>query len=102
MKTPDRQDPEMRPDYDFTDAVRGKYAGRFGEGSAVVVLDLDVAAEFKTRKPVNDTLRAQLKNGPRTSGDDGYRGSQGPVLVTEGEFRGCQPVGADPLIRSTF
>ena len=68
MKT-DGQDPDMRPEYDFRDGVRGQYADSFAEGSNVVVLDPDVAAEFKTRKAVNDALRAQLKNGRRASGD---------------------------------
>lgn len=70
MKT-DGQDPDMRDEYDFSDGVRGKYADRFAQGSNVVVLDPDVAAEFRTRKAVNDALRAQLKNGRRASGDDG-------------------------------
>jgi hypothetical protein len=61
----------MRSEYDFSDGVKGKYADLFAEGSNVVVLDPDVAAEFKTRKAVNDALRAQLKNGRRASGDDG-------------------------------
>jgi hypothetical protein len=69
MKT-DGQDPDMRDEYDFSGGVRGKYADRFAEGSNVVVLDPDVAAEFKTRKAVNDALSAQLKNGRRASGDD--------------------------------
>jgi hypothetical protein len=69
MKT-DGQDPDMQAEYDFSDGVRGKYADRFAEGSNVVVLDPDVAAEFKTRKAVNDALRAQLKNGRRASGDN--------------------------------
>lgn len=67
----DDQDSDMRDDYDFSDGVRGKYADLFAEGSNVVVLDPDVAAEFKTRKAVNDALRAQLKNGRRASGDEG-------------------------------
>lgn len=70
----DGQDPDMRAEYDseydFSDGLRGKYADRFAEGSNVVVLDPDVAAEFKTRKAVNDALRAQIKNGRRASGDD--------------------------------
>lgn len=70
MKT-DGQDPDMREEYDFSDGVRGKYADRFAEGSNAVVLDPDVAAEFKTRKAVNDALRTQLKNGRRASGDGG-------------------------------
>ena len=51
---------EMREEYDFTSGVRGKYADRFAEASNVVVLDPDVAAEFKTRQAVNDALRKQL------------------------------------------
>jgi hypothetical protein len=67
----DGQDSDMRDEYDFSDGARGKYADRFAEGSNVVVLDPDVAAEFKTRKAVNDALRAQLKNGRRASGNEG-------------------------------
>ncbi len=70
MKKADDKDSAMREEYDFSDAVRGKYATRFAEGSNVVVLDPDVAAEFRTRKAVNDALRAQLKNGRRASGDN--------------------------------
>lgn len=69
----DDQDSDIREEYDFSDGVRGKYAARFAEGSNVVVLDPDVAAEFRTRKAVNDALRAQLQNGRRASGDEGAR-----------------------------
>ena len=48
---------EMRDEYDFSRGVRGKYARRYARGSNVVVLDPDVAAEFKTPKQVNDALR---------------------------------------------
>ncbi len=50
-------DLELRPQYDFSKGVRGKYASRFREGSNVVVLDPDVAALFKTSESVNDALR---------------------------------------------
>lgn len=71
MKSANPQDSDMSEEYDFSDGVRGKHAARFAEGSNVVVLDPDVASEFKTRKAVNDALRAQLKNGRRASGDEG-------------------------------
>jgi len=71
MKKADPKDSDMREEYDFSDAVSGKYAARFDKGSNVVVLDPDVAAEFRTRKAVSDALRAQLKNGRRASGDEG-------------------------------
>lgn len=54
------EDDEMREEYDFSGGVPGKYAERFAKGSNVVVLDPDVAAEFKTRQAVNDALREQL------------------------------------------
>ena len=71
MEKSDRQNSDMGDEYDFSQGVRGKYADRFAEGSNVVVLDPDVATEFKTRKAVNDALRAQLQNGRRASGDKG-------------------------------
>jgi hypothetical protein len=71
MKKAEGQDSEMREEYDFSDGVRGKYSAGFAEGSNVVVLDPDVAAEFRTRKAVNDALRAQLENGRRASGVEG-------------------------------
>jgi hypothetical protein len=54
---------EMRPDYDFSGGVRGKYAAAFARGTNVVVLDPDVADAFKTSKAVNDALRS-LKRKP--------------------------------------
>jgi hypothetical protein len=50
----------MREEYDFSKGVRGKYAERFRQGSNVVVLDPDVAAEFPTRESVNKALRVYL------------------------------------------
>jgi hypothetical protein len=52
---------EMRPEYDFSGGVRGKYVQRFREGTNIVVLDPDVAAEFKDSAAVNDALRKVLK-----------------------------------------
>src|SRR2546427_10545318 len=52
---------EMRPEYDFSGGVRGKYAQRFREGTNVIVLDPDVAAAFKDSAAVNDALRKLLK-----------------------------------------
>lgn len=55
------EQPEMRDEYVFSDGERGKYAKRFEAESNVVVLDPDVASEFKTRQAVNDALREQLR-----------------------------------------
>ena len=48
----------MRPEYDFSKGVRGKFADRLAEGANVVILDPDVATVFPTSKSVNDALRA--------------------------------------------
>lgn len=50
--------PEMLDEYDFSRGVRGKYAGRYAEGSNVVVLSPDVAEAFPDSASVNDALRA--------------------------------------------
>lgn len=58
----DSQNPDdMRAQYDFSGAVQGKYAKRFAQGSNVVVLSPDVAAEFPTSEAVNEALRDLLR-----------------------------------------
>lgn len=64
-----RSDDEMREEYDFSWGVRGKYAGRFVEGSNVVVVDPDVAAAFTTPEEVNEALRAELEKRRASAGD---------------------------------
>jgi len=49
---------EMRPEYDFSVGVRGKYARRYASASNIVVLDPDVAEVFPDSRSVNDALRA--------------------------------------------
>ena len=41
--------------------MRGKYAKRFAQGTNVVLLAPDVAAEFKTSRAVNAALRKLLR-----------------------------------------
>jgi hypothetical protein len=62
-------EPDMRPEYDFSEAVRGKYHKRYLEGTNVVVLEPDVAKRFKNSQAVNEALRTYLKSekrGPTT------------------------------------
>jgi len=51
----------MRPEYDFSKGVRGKYAARYAEGTNLVLLAPDVAAEFPTATAVNKALRDVIK-----------------------------------------
>jgi hypothetical protein len=55
-------DDEMRPEYDFTGGVRGKYAKRYAEGTNLIVLEPDLAAEFPDSRSVSRALRAYLKS----------------------------------------
>ena len=47
----------MRPEYDFSNAVRGVTAVRYAEGANVILLDPDVAKVFPNAKAVNEALR---------------------------------------------
>ncbi len=58
---------DMRAEYDFSGGVRGKYVQRFREGTNIVVLEPDVAAEFKDSAAVNDALRKVLKSRGKRS-----------------------------------
>ncbi|MGA2148541.1 MAG: hypothetical protein ABSH49_26655 [Bryobacteraceae bacterium] len=49
---------EILPEYDFSRAAPNKYASRYAAGSAVVVLEPDVAATFPSSEEANEALRA--------------------------------------------
>jgi hypothetical protein len=51
----------IRSEYDFSRGIRGKHAAKYAEGTNVVVLEPDVAREFKTTEQVNETLRTVAK-----------------------------------------
>jgi len=48
---------DMRPEYDFTGAVRGKFYKEYMKGTNVVLLDPDVAEVFPDSRAVNEALR---------------------------------------------
>jgi hypothetical protein len=49
---------EILPEYDFSRAAPNKYAPQYAAGSAVVVLEPDVAAAFPSAQEANEALRA--------------------------------------------
>jgi hypothetical protein len=57
----DDENDDMRKEYDFTRAVRGKYAKRFPEDVVMVTLAPDVAAAFPDATSVNEALRVIIK-----------------------------------------
>ena len=48
----------MRPEYDFSEGVRGKYYQRYMESGNVVVLEPDVHRRFRNPSAVNKALRS--------------------------------------------
>jgi hypothetical protein len=57
-RAPDRD--EMLPEYDFSHAVRNKYAERYRAGTNLVLLEPDVAERFPDSESVNRALRSLL------------------------------------------
>lgn len=53
-------DDNMRPEYDFSAAVRGKHHEQYKVGTNVVFLDADIARVFKDSESVNRALRLLL------------------------------------------
>jgi hypothetical protein len=60
-------DDEMRPEYDFSNGVRGKYYEAYQQSSNVVVLDPDVAEIFRDSASVNEALRLLAKIAKATA-----------------------------------
>ena len=49
---------EIHPEYDFKRSEPNKFASQYAAGSAVVVLEPDVAAAFPSSGEANEALRA--------------------------------------------
>jgi hypothetical protein len=48
----------MRPEYDFSAAVRGVTAARYAQGANIAVIDPEVLDVFPDARTVNQVLRA--------------------------------------------
>jgi hypothetical protein len=66
--TPTGDRDTMRPEYDFSGAVRGVTAARYAKGANVVVVDPEVLDVFPNSAVVNETLRtlAPILKGRQT------------------------------------
>ena len=60
VESAEEQPDEMRAEYDFSNAVRGKHAGGLDRDTVLVTLEPDLAAAFPTSASVNDALRLLL------------------------------------------
>ena len=65
MKKETGMDDDLRPEYDLSQllqgGVRGKYAGRYREGTNLVLLAPDVAEVFPNEESVNEALRLVMQ-----------------------------------------
>jgi hypothetical protein len=65
----------MRPEYDFSNAVRGVTAARYAQGTNIVLLDPDVAQLFPDSRAVNEGLRTLAR--PRLASRKGTAQTDG-------------------------
>lgn len=66
---PKADEDTLRPEYDFSKAVRGVTAKRYVRGTNVVVLDSDVVRIFPNATAVNEALRSLggiIRRAPRS------------------------------------
>ena len=57
----DTESSEMRPEYDFSEGIRGKHYEAYCESTNVVLLDSDIARVFRDSASVNRALRLLLE-----------------------------------------
>ena len=60
---------ELRPEYDFSNGVRGRHHEAYRKGTNVVFLEPDVARVFKDSEAVNRALRSLLDLARRIAGE---------------------------------
>jgi hypothetical protein len=53
----------MRDEYNFEKGKRGKYAGRYKEGTNLVLLEPEIAKYFPNSKSVNRALQNLISQG---------------------------------------
>ena len=60
---------ELRPEYDFSNGIRGRHHEAYRKGTNVVFLEPDVARVFKDSEAVNRALRSLLDLARRIAGE---------------------------------
>ena len=71
---------EIRPEYDFSEGVRGKHYQAYRAGTNVVFLEPDIAEVFPDSASVNNALRLLVKLA-KTKGLIGGRPNKAPDRV---------------------
>ena len=65
MSEKENDELDMLDEYDFSNAVIGKYAKQYAEGTNIVVLEPDVARVFPDSAAVNQALRQLIEQRSR-------------------------------------
>ena len=60
VESAEDQPDELRAEYDFSNAVRGKHAAAIDRDTVMVTLEPDLSEAFPTAASVNDALRLLL------------------------------------------
>lgn len=68
VRQEDTEQDEMRPEYDFSNAVRGKFYREAVEHMNVVLLDTDIAKAFPDSESVNRALRLLIEVARKEAG----------------------------------
>ena len=66
--------PDLPREVDFRGAERGRYAGRYAEGTNIVLLAPDVAEAFPDSESVNTVLRVVLRASSRAAKQQKVKG----------------------------
>jgi hypothetical protein len=61
LQTLPKDSDEMRPEYDFSQGVRGKHFKAYRTGTNVVFLEPDIASAFPDSASVNQALRLLVR-----------------------------------------
>ena len=61
LQTQPKDSDDMRPEYDFSQGVRGKHYKAYQAGTNVVFLEPDIAAAFPDSASVNQALRLLVR-----------------------------------------
>ena len=78
-------DAEMHDEYDMSNGVRGRYAGRFPAGSKAVLIAPDLADLFPDSEKVNEALRSlayMISAADKAAGEAEVDPEQSLITVT--------------------
>jgi hypothetical protein len=86
-----RANDQMRAEYDFTNAVRGKYYKRYTAGTNIVLLDPDVSQAFPNSMAVNQALRLLVTVARRRVAAPGRKATRRPNKRMQRTKRAAHP-----------